>query len=246
MSIKVTEQRNDIAMDVPGYMKKVLAVLFVIHAILWLGPGRSCAEENCWSIPTVTGEFVYPEEWFSKLQWDPNNPQAVGSSSSVAIRVLNGEAGFTWDVEGNDFWLNEEHTQASIATDARSVTLYAGPNACGGAVISVTDFMGDTVVGSVRCTSGRWVLVHEEYCGEVTLEPGQCNCTNCSRVVVGAYMYEDCWWGGTRGYRYEGPYCSKYPATEDLSDTQCGCPGYYYPFAVVGLYDHRMWEWQCY
>jgi len=227
-------------------MKKIPLVVLLVQIMLFHLPEIPMAEEKCWSIPTVTGEFVYPEGWFSRLQWDPTNPQMLDSSGSVTIRVLNGEPLFTWEVGGNDFWFNEEYTAASITTDARSVTLYAGPNACGGASILVTDIMGDTVTGSVRCTNGRWALVHEEYCGEVTLEPGQCNCTNCSRVVAGAYMYEDCWWGGTRAYRYEGPYCSKWSATEDLSDTKCGCPGYYFPFAVVGLYDHRMWEWQCY
>jgi hypothetical protein len=245
MTIEVSKERNDNAMNMPNCPKGTLLALFVIHAVISLSSGNSYAEGNCWSIPTVTAEFVYPEGWFSRLQWDSTNPQTVGRSSSVTISVVNGEPRFTWEIGGDDFWFNEEQTAASVSTDGRSVTLYAGPSACGGASILVTDVMGDTVMGSVRCTNGRWVLVHEEYCGEVTLEPGQCNCTNCSRVVVGAYMYEDCWWGGTRTYRYDGPYCSKWPATEDLSDTKCGCPGYYFPFDVVGLYDHRMWEWQC-
>jgi hypothetical protein len=227
-------------------MKKGGLLIFGLGILLCGLVSYSLAEENCWSIPTVTAEFIYPEGWFSKLQWDPTNHQTVDRSSSVTISVLNGEAGFSWEVAGNDFWFNEEHTANSITTSARSVTVYSGPNACGGASILVTDIMGDTVTGSVRCTNGRWVLVHDEYCGEVTLIPGQCNCTSCSRVVVGAYMYEDCWWGGTNAYRYDGPYCSKWPATEDLSDTKCGCSGYYFPFDVVGLYDHRMWEWRCY
>jgi hypothetical protein len=245
MAIKLQEEKTYDYMDIPFYLKKAFLVLFAIQATFWLSTVTPCAEENCWSIPTVTGEFVYPDGWFSRLQWDPTNPQTVDRDSSVTISVLNGEAGFSWEVGANDFWFDEEHTAVSITGDARSVTVYAGPDACGGAIISVTDIMGNTVTGSVRCTNGRWVLMHEEYCGEVTLEPGQCNCTNCSRVVVGAYMYEDCWWGGTRTYRYDGPYCSKWPATEDLSDTKCGCPGYYFPFDAVGLYDHRMWQWQC-
>jgi len=246
MAIQHLKGRTHNSLDLSVYLKKAVLVLFVIQSILWLSLKAPCAEENCWSIPTVTGEFVYPEGWFSKLQWDPTNPETVDSSGSVTISVLNGEASFTWDIAGKDFWFDEEHTLTSITTYGRSVSLYTGANACGGASISVTDIMGDTATGSVRCTNGGWVLVHEEICGEVTLEPGQCNCTNCSRVVVGAYMYEDCWWGGTRTYRYEGPYCTKWPATEDLSGTKCSCPGFYYPFGVVGLLGHRMWEWQCY
>jgi hypothetical protein len=92
----------------------------------------------------------------------------------------------------------------------------------------------------------RWVLVHEEYCGTVDPQPGGCDCTDCSEVVVGGYKYRDCWFGGTTaGSRHHGPTCSKWPDTEDLSHSNCGCAGYYYPFGVVGLYDHFMWEWRC-
>jgi hypothetical protein len=158
MIIQLLKERIHNSIDVLGYLNKAVLVMLVIQVIFWLSLGTPHAQENCWSIPTVTGEFVYPEGWFSKLEWDPTNPQTVDRSSSVPVSVLNGEGGFSWEVAGNDFWFNEEHTEGLITTDGRSVTLYAGPNACGGATISVTDMMGDAVTGSLRCTDGRCVL----------------------------------------------------------------------------------------
>lgn len=153
-------------------------------------------------------------------------------------------------MSGTGFHFNDAAGPATATTnsDSQTLQLWADDTACGSAIITVTDACNESARLSVRDPDhGRWVLVHNEYCGQVDGQPGGCWCRNCSTVVVGGYRYQDCWWGGTcAGSRYHGPYCSKWPYTEELSNTKCGCAGYYHSFGVVGLYDHHMWEWQCY
>jgi len=199
------------------------------------------AQSGQCTIPTITASVQYPPGWFPEFQWDPNNPQSINRNDSVSLSVIGGTEPYTWSVIGTGFYFEEDQTSEPLNT------LIADGTSCGAAMVTVTDSEGLKVSGSLRQpNNGRWVLIHEESCGEVVHRPGEGNCSNCSIVVVGIYRFQDCWWGGTNSYsRYDGPYCEKWPFTADLSETKCSDPGFYFPFPVVGLTDHNMWEWRC-
>lgn len=192
-------------------------------------------------LPVVQPEKMdYPADWFPELRWGEGNPEEIDPGTSVQLYVEEGIPPFSWSVTGSGFTLSQYGTQEP------SNTLTAGSEVCGSVVVDVTDGSGARVSGSLRVPNrGRWVLMVDESCADIDLEPGQCNCTNCSLVVRGGYRYQDCWWGGTRPARYHGPYCEKWPYTEDLSDACCYCPGYYPCFSVVGVSTHTMWKWEC-
>ncbi len=155
-----------------------------------------------------------------------------------------------WQVSGTGFHFDSISGPAGETTleDGEPLQLWADNSACGSASITVSGNCGDDGEASVRQpNNGTWGdPIHQEYCGEIDPQGGGCDCYPCSEVVVGGYKYRDCWFGGTIAYlRYHGPTCSKWPYTEDLSGSVCGCAGFEYPFGVVGLYHHFMWEWTC-
>jgi hypothetical protein len=230
--------------------KSLAAALFILTVSFFMGPNGLRAADQCWDMPSLSGNYEYPQDWYS-------GPLILTSSETVSrdnyVDVWLdpeewGHPPFQWTVSGTGFYFEEAPGPTFLTThsDSEIIALWADDTACGAATISVTDARGETDTAVVRSSAGRWVLVHEEDCGEVELVPGNGNCSNCTTVVVGGYRYQDCWWGGTNTYRYDGPYCEKWPYTEDLSDTKCSAVGFYFPFGVVGLLDHNMWEWQCY
>ena len=121
---------------------------FVIFHLL---PGSLAAQEIC-PFPTTSGEVTYQEDW--QLQWAPDNPQEIAQNQSVTLHVINGAAPYTWSVAESGFSL----AATDNAGDAN--TLFADNSACGSATITVTDSAGDSVIGHVRGTTGRWVAVN--------------------------------------------------------------------------------------
>jgi len=210
------------------------------------GQGAAVPSAMCWP-----DEIIVPDDWnrlpdnsiySSSEQVDPNDYVEVWVDSEGL-----GCPPYSWTVSGKGFHFNtiSGPTTASTDADMEVLQLWADDTACGSAAINVADSCGQTGTGYVKSTAGTWVQIHTEYCGTVNHQPSQCDCTKCSTVVMGGYKYKDCWWGGTRKWRYSGPTCSKWPYTEDRSGTCCYCSGYYPCFDVVGLYDHHIWEWQC-
>ena len=87
----------------------------------------------------------------AQLEWDAEaSADTVSASGSVVVAVKNGTPPYQWSVQGNDFSL------ADASTDGITNTLIAGPDACGTATVSVTDFCGDQAVGEVLSTNGTW------------------------------------------------------------------------------------------
>ena len=237
--------------------------LIVLLASYFILTGMAKAESNACNGPgqTLSGNYTVQAGWASECECNEVIPEIDLSSTTVSrnnfvtVRIASGVTAcppFIWTISGSGAGFHfddpEGPTGATTYSNSTSLELWADSTACGSAIITVTDACGESATISVREPSyGHWVLVHNESCATVDSQPGGCSCTNCSTVVVGGYKYMDCWWGGTRaGSRYHGPTCEKWPYTEDLSGTKCGCPGYYYPFGVVGILYHKKWEWQCY
>ncbi|MFW6114982.1 MAG: RHS repeat-associated core domain-containing protein [Thermodesulfobacteriota bacterium] len=210
------------------------------------GQGGQVPPAMCWP-----DEVIVPDYWYRL----PDNSiysssEEVDPSDYVEVWVDSGGLGcppYSWRVSGKGFHFNTISGPTTALTDADMAVLqlWADDTACGSAAIDVADSCGQTGTGYVKSTAGTWVQIHSEYCGTVVHQPAQCECRRCSTAVIGGYKYKDCWWGGTRNWRYSGPTCGKWPYTEDQSGTCCYCAGYYPCFDVVGLYDHHMWEWQC-
>jgi hypothetical protein len=96
-------------------------------------------------------------------QWTPKNPQTIkpfsngDDQSGVAkISFIGGRLPYTWEISGNGFWLDDQYTQTTTLTDTYSTLIYADEDACGSALITVTDDCGTTGEGSIRATEGRW------------------------------------------------------------------------------------------
>jgi hypothetical protein len=140
---------------------KLLIRIIVSLLVVFLSIGINHAEEQCY-VMTVTANIEYKDTWL--LQWDPDNPEEILPNGSVSVNVIGGWKNFSWSVSGNDFWFDSEHTLTSIETVSRTVTVYAGSNACGAATISVTDSRNVSATGSLRCTNGKWSDYHWNEC----------------------------------------------------------------------------------
>lgn len=154
-------------------MKKLFISLFIFHSFFCLNLRGVWAAEPCWNIPTITGNFQYAPGWFPPFQWNPDNQEVVGPGSNIMIGVINGEPNFTWRVVGTDFWFDADYTLIEVQGGSRSITLYAGPSACGAAKITIRDALLDIVVGYVRSTAGNW-LYNQKVCDEGGLASSIC------------------------------------------------------------------------
>ena len=231
---------------------KLAAYLIVVFAFSLTIVGWCWAQEEICILPTGTGEVTYPPGWDASVLALYTSDDKVSRGSQIAVWVesdSHGCAPYQWQVTGKGFHFDSIAGPTTEITrgDGETLQLWADNTACGSATVTVVDSCGNDEETSIRQPyNGTWVQIHEEYCGTVDSRAGGCSCTDCSEVVVGGYRYKDCWFGGTTAWmRYHGPTCSKWPYTEDLSSSNCGCPGFEYPFGVVGLYDHFMWEWKC-
>ena len=234
-----------------GVAKQAAAFALVFAVALGIG-GWSWAQEGICILPTGTGEVTYLPGWSGSVLALYTSDDWVSRGSYIEVWVESSGHGcppYQWQVSGTGFHFNNISGPTTEITNGDGVTLqlWADNSACGSATVTVVGNCGDNAEASIRQPyNGTWVQIHEEYCGTVDSRAGGCSCTDCSEVVVGGYRYKDCWFGGTTAWmRYHGPTCSKWPYTEDLSSSNCGCPGFEYPFGVVGLYDHFMWEWRC-
>lgn len=79
-------------------------------------------------------------------------PDTIAQDSSITVGVTGGTAPFTWVLtqpDGSGFSID-----ASITA---TTTLYTAVDACGSAVLTVTDVCDCEVEFGVRCTTGHWV-----------------------------------------------------------------------------------------
>ena len=181
------------------FLSGIIAGCF--FAIFHLLSGSLAAQEIC-PIPTTSGEVTYQEDW--RLQWAPDNPQEIAQNQSVTLHVINGAAPYTWSVAESGFSL----AATDNAGDAN--TLFADNTACGSATITVTDSVGDSVTGYVRCTTGQWMAY----------SPPDQICEWKPYYYSVAFRY----WGG--------PSCGSYPGDVSLSTSSCG-------EQIVGMYKYE-------
>jgi len=156
----------------------LLVLLFIVTLKL---NGMALAQGGCVGVPTITGNPEFQVDW-STFQWHPDNLEVVEQNESITVSVLNGKPSFTWQISGNDFWFDPIYTVTSIQNGGSSATIYAGPNACGSATITVTDTNNEIVTGSVRNTSGYWAF-KGNYCGL----SGSVTCSSVDRNDVAKY-----------------------------------------------------------
>jgi hypothetical protein len=239
--------------DAMGMKGKTWLVSCLLLLVLFMSmSSMPWAQENMCVIPTGTASVTYPENWgFSVLKIYTSDDE-VGRGQSVEVWVESDSHGcppYQWQASGTGFHFNNISGPPTAETygDGETLQLWAESTACGSAVIMVVDGCGADGESSVREPNyGYWQLIQEEYCATIDSQPGGCDCDDCSEVIVGGFKYMDCWFGGTTaGYRYHGPTCTKWPYTEDKSNSTCGCAGFYYDFNVVGLYKHFKWQKMC-
>lgn len=139
---------------------------------------------------TASGNKCWFACWVSKcppdidLTWDDeNNPTVVNAGNSAFLYVLGGAPPFIWTVSGGDGF-----SLAQSKTKIRSNTLFLTPQACGTAVITVTDACDNVVTGHVRSNNGQWVL-SETVCTCITGAGGCCEAHGGSDCIVGHLKY---------------------------------------------------------
>jgi hypothetical protein len=86
--------------------------------------------------------MTIPDSW--QLQWHPSNPGEIPAGGRAGLQVTGGFAPYQWQVSGQGFHFERNNTAG------RANTLYAAPDACGTAAITVLDHQRQTVGGSVR------------------------------------------------------------------------------------------------
>lgn len=118
--------------------------------------------------PDGCGKIYYEQKVNRRPCCDEVEPMAWDSDFSVEILapgtrgivgVIGGRPPYSWSIRGTGFALNAEGTiRDGVSNDSR-IWVYAGPDACGTAQITVDD--GCSVVsGLIRATVGRWGLVY--------------------------------------------------------------------------------------
>ena len=126
-----------------------------------------CGQIIHWISITVTGCDD------SDLSWDdPNSADTVARNGNADVAIIDGTGlggPFSWAIAGTGFTLNNP--------DATGITnsVHAGPTACGSATITVTGCGNNVVIGYVRCTTGKWVVLST--CGAVCGFYQMCNST---------------------------------------------------------------------
>lgn len=116
----------------------------------------SKVDENGIALNEIVGTItVNPDPFF----WDyqSTGTAAVARNSQKTIYVSGGYPQYTWTVSDPGYYfLDEELPVQEITTTSESVIIYTYDTVCGAANIQVTDECGNTVYGSVRCSSGKW------------------------------------------------------------------------------------------
>jgi hypothetical protein len=81
-----------------------------------------------------------------------SNPETIAQGGSETILIVNGKEDFNWSVSGSGF------TMEDSVTSGRSNTLHADADACGTAIITVTDICDGDITIEVRSLGdSRWV-----------------------------------------------------------------------------------------
>ena len=81
-----------------------LLVIFSLH----LNSIPAIADPCFQGFPTMTGNIEYV------FQWDPKNPDEIDRNSSETISVIHGSPNFQWEISGEGFWFDAEHTMTEI------------------------------------------------------------------------------------------------------------------------------------
>lgn len=103
----------------------------------------------------------FPSSIASDFEYDwVNSAQTVAKSSNVKVFISGGSPPYTWYVSGVGFSLHD------IETYGNDNTVYADSTACGGGTITVEDICGVQVNGSVRCTTGLWIMTEDTNNGD--------------------------------------------------------------------------------
>jgi hypothetical protein len=127
-------------------MKAIKIHFITLYALLvvifWPLAAVSSEPPGCTIGPTIPGEV---RDYF--LVWKIL-PAEIIQNGSETIAVKGKLAPFRWEVRGDGFELENE--------DGIVNTLKADENACGVAEITVTDEIGNSIIGYVRCKSGGW------------------------------------------------------------------------------------------
>ena len=92
---------------------------------------------------------------YAQLMWDPKNTQTIGQATSAIVNVLYGKGPYSWSLVYND---SSNFTLDYQLTTTRTNVLRTNINACGSIKIMVTDSLGTTVNGFIRCTAGVWLF----------------------------------------------------------------------------------------
>jgi len=147
-------------MSIPKITKKnsllvYLSVFCLFSSLLIIPNVQANSNEECKDYPDQ--EQFNDCTGVDPLQWDDvNSDEEVVVSGVVAVTV--GKAPYTWKIQGSGFYFDSSYQVTEFETDAQLVNIYATPEACGSATISVSDGCS-TASGAVRATVGEWKLV---------------------------------------------------------------------------------------
>ncbi len=169
------------------------------------------------SVLMITASGV-SNEWFNNVNIfecscvDPTPledgtwPDTIAQSTSAGVTVVGGTTPYNWSVTGEDF------TMQFAQTAGTANNLVAGPDACGTAFVTVTDYCGQKVDFEVRSTGDSdWVTTGGVCPGKIMFD---------SYLGFGQYRYTS---GGKKclqSYRvthFGSGYCNQPPG---------GCTGY--------------------
>jgi hypothetical protein len=174
----------------------ILVIIIVIPIVIF-------AEEPCMNCPTINKEVDI--SYLLKWQQIPDN---INQGQIKTLIIKSKLEKFTWTVGGTGFWFDSQHTKKTIEnTGAKSVSLFAGSNACGTATITVRGITDNTdntysISGDVKGNAGRWsvdIMVDEinekDVCPEL---PGGC---------FWGWENIDVCIGQSNRYKYQVSYC---------------------------------------
>lgn len=121
--------------------------LFLRCCLMWANDhGNAMPDGDCFPCVLVCDDDP-------AMAWDSGtSAETIDRVDSVAVAITGLNTPFTWSVSGTGFSIELEVTGGLINV------LHANATACGSAVITVTGCDDREVTGSVRCTTGQWVL----------------------------------------------------------------------------------------
>ena len=99
-----------------------------------------------WKCPDSPEDLVYDDE---------NSADVVSDGNWAYIRVEGGTGPYTFEVDGQGFYLDQAHTLIEYVTSSLFTKVYA-TDACGVCDITVTDNCGFIVTGVINSDQGVW------------------------------------------------------------------------------------------